>query len=446
MMTKENNNHDMSLFSWRLAMLVGLVSLIEISFWSVFNIYVPIFLQAGNEGWTGAEGVRGFALAPTLAYFIMTLDNIFLILLSAWAGEQSGKRWFGPLLGRRKPWILGGTLLSLGSLFFIPLAVTLPIFFAAIIVNNTGHSLLKAPAKAWIGDFFKVKDYDKANGVYAFLGSLGAFVALVIGGRFFDAGYRIAPFLVIAVLFVIVMIILFFFLKEPPLLTDAQSFMQEAPTQVTLSFKELLSDMLHGRNNQALYAFLTVLLFNIGYGAQAVGISSFAVFELGMDVGRAGYVIVISTLCFVLSVIPSGMLASRFGRKRVMNLGILLYIGVGLLAIFFVHSVASFLAVAALVGLAWALVYVGAFPLILEAGKGHDSGVYSALFVIATQLAFIIGPVIAGVAIELSHTQRSLFVIITLAFISSAFMLRQVPTNITTNTSTNTSPNTSPKK
>ena len=57
----------------------------------VFDTFVPVLLQAGHPLWHNDPGLHaplvGFALAPSLAFFIMTWDN----LLNRWRG-----RWRGP--------------------------------------------------------------------------------------------------------------------------------------------------------------------------------------------------------------------------------------------------------------------------------------------------------------------------------------------------------------
>ncbi len=84
--------------------------------WPVFNQYIPILLQAGNPEFNRqllAEGreipkVAGFAMAPSLALFIMTWDNILNIFIQPWVGERSDRTW--TRLGR--PTWAGGILFN----------------------------------------------------------------------------------------------------------------------------------------------------------------------------------------------------------------------------------------------------------------------------------------------------------------------------------------------
>jgi len=95
-------------------LLVGFGFLSISIIWPIFNQYIPIFLQAGNPEFAHqllAEGreipkVVGFGLAPSLALFIMTWDNIINIFVQPWVGERSDRTW--NRFGRRKGWILLG--------------------------------------------------------------------------------------------------------------------------------------------------------------------------------------------------------------------------------------------------------------------------------------------------------------------------------------------------
>ena len=70
-------------------MVVGLAFLGINLVWPVFNSFVPLFLQAGNPAYekqlidAGREipNIAGFGLSPALAFFIMTWDNIFNVLV-----------------------------------------------------------------------------------------------------------------------------------------------------------------------------------------------------------------------------------------------------------------------------------------------------------------------------------------------------------------------------
>ncbi|MCA9926557.1 MAG: hypothetical protein KC421_29515, partial [Anaerolineales bacterium] len=76
-------------FNYKKTLIVGFGFLGISIIWPIFNQFIPIFLQAGNpefEAQLLAAGrdipdVIGFGLAPSLALFIMTWDNIINVFV-----------------------------------------------------------------------------------------------------------------------------------------------------------------------------------------------------------------------------------------------------------------------------------------------------------------------------------------------------------------------------
>ena len=93
---------------WRRAFFLGLVSSAASLAGLVVDTFVPVVLQAGHPLWHNTTSLQaplvGFALAPSLAFFIMTWDNMINMVVHPWAGVRSDQTW--TRWGRRKPWIL----------------------------------------------------------------------------------------------------------------------------------------------------------------------------------------------------------------------------------------------------------------------------------------------------------------------------------------------------
>ena len=104
-----------------------------------------------REGAGQNAQVAGFALGPTLAYFIMTWDNILHMFLTPWAGAKSDTTW--NRFGRRMPWVLVGLPLALIGFVLIPYATSLAAIMLFILLANFGTGIFRAPVRAWLGDF-----------------------------------------------------------------------------------------------------------------------------------------------------------------------------------------------------------------------------------------------------------------------------------------------------
>ena len=76
-------------FSWKRTLIVGTAFFSISVLWTVFNQFIPIFLQAGNSLWEQdlmAAGkpppqVHGFGLSTPIAFFIMTWDNLLNVFV-----------------------------------------------------------------------------------------------------------------------------------------------------------------------------------------------------------------------------------------------------------------------------------------------------------------------------------------------------------------------------
>ncbi|MEM7538219.1 MAG: hypothetical protein AAF639_38990 [Chloroflexota bacterium] len=93
---KINHQHQEP-FPWRLAFLASLGIFPLYVMEPIVNLFLPIFLQAGHPLWEESlrnagqpiPQVVGFGLPPTLAFFIMTWDNILNLFIAPWVGARS---------------------------------------------------------------------------------------------------------------------------------------------------------------------------------------------------------------------------------------------------------------------------------------------------------------------------------------------------------------------
>src|SRR5215468_4177008 len=169
-------------FRWRRAFFLGLVSYAASLSGLVFDTFVPVLLQAGHPLWHNTTGFQlrhgGFALAPGLAFFIMTWDNLINLFVHPWVGVRSDQTW--TRWGRRKPWLLVGVPLAVCGLLAIPWAPTLPLVSVAILVTNIGRALFVPPLVAWLGDLFPAAQRSQANGAFGLVSGVAAIGVLVV--------------------------------------------------------------------------------------------------------------------------------------------------------------------------------------------------------------------------------------------------------------------------
>lgn len=366
--------------------------------WPVFNSFIPIFLQAGNPEYNakllemGKEipNIIGFGLGPTMAFFVMTWDNIINVFVQPWAGSKSDQTW--NRFGRRKPWILIGAPIAIVAFIMIPFAQTITAIMVYILITNFGMALFRSPTVAWLGDIFKADQRSQANGIINLMGGIGAAIALFGGGILFDKMGRAAPFVAGAIFMVTMLSIALIFVKEPE---KAEKIKQD-----TGRVLDNLKDVFMSENKSGIYVLLGILFWFIAYEAVQTGLSSFSVFSLGLTPGGAAMMTTLFAGSFILFAIPSGMIAAKIGRKRAIKFGLTGLVFLFGLGYFIIKDQASLGIILVLAGFCWAMVNVNSLPLVYDYGDEKKIGAYTGLYYFSSQSAAIIGPVFSGFIVE----------------------------------------------
>lgn len=367
--------------------------------WPVFNNFVPIFLQAGNPEFerqllaAGREipQVVGFGLGPAVALFIMTWDNIFNVFMQPWVGSRSDKTW--NRFGRRKPWMMVGVPLAAIAFLMIPLANTILAIMVFIIITNFGMALFRAPTSAWLGDLFPPEQRSQANGVINLMGGLGGAIALGAGGILFDKFGRAAPFAFASVVLLAAISIALKFIKEP-------EEIQGGSEEDRVGLWGTLREMWDGEKRRGIYVLVSILFWFMALEALQTGISSFSVFTLGLSPGLASVMTTLFAGAFILSAIPSGLIAGRIGRKRTIDIGLIGMVLLFGLGYFLIQDSISLGVVLVLGGFGWALVNVNGLPLVFDYGDESKIGTFTGIYYFSSQSASVLGPVLSGVIVE----------------------------------------------
>lgn len=398
-------------FPYRKTFIVGLGFLGISIVWPIFNSFIPIFLQAGNpeferqlvEAGREIPQVVGFGLGPSLAFFVMTWDNIINVFVQPWAGAASDKTW--NRFGRRKPWIIIGAPIAAIALVMIPLANTIFAIMVYILITNFGMAIFRSPTVSWLGDLFPSDQRSQANGIINLMGGIGAAVALFGGGILFDNLGRAAPFIAGALLMITVLVVALIFVKEP----EKVELDDKGPEKSGVLSN--LKTVWTGENRGGIYVLLSILLWFMAYEALQTGLSSFAVFSLGLTPGMASIMTTLFAGSFILFALPSGFIGARIGRKQTITIGLtglVILFGLGYLII---QDQLTLGIILVLGGFCWALVNVNSLPLVYDYGDENKIGAYTGLYYFSSQSAAVLGPVLSGTLVEsLGNQYRWLWV------------------------------------
>ncbi len=403
--------------------------------WTLYNAYVPIFLQAGNPDFK-AVGELGFGFKPGLTGFIMTLDNIAAFFLLPFIGVWSDRVW--TRLGRRMPFILVLAPISIAAFILVPAAVgmipvslngqtaqlggPLAMFMLALGLFLLAMAGFRTPVIALMPDLTPSPLRSQANGIINMMGGIGTLIATLGSSILYKMG-RITPFVFGGVLMAVAVLMLFIFVKERRESVVATADEEAEGFSALRGIKRVSPEA-----RRSLWFLMgAIFCWFVGYNATETFLSSYAVTVLGISTGQAPLLLGVASLTFLVFAVPAGYIAARFGRRKTIITGLIVF-GVLLLLNFFLRNPTLIWPIMGIGGLGWALVNINSLPMVVDtAASDADVGTYTGLYYIASQLAAVVGPILNGHIVEwFGNDYNLIFVVTPLFFLFAILCMVQV--------------------
>ncbi|GBG11796.1 MFS transporter [Paenibacillus agaridevorans] len=341
--------------------------------WALYNAYVPLYLEhfIKNVGLIG---------------FMMTIDNYFAMFLQPWIGRKSDRT--RTKFGKRMPFLLIGMPLAAVFGALIPWhngIVTLILF---MVLMNLSMSLYRSPTVALMPDLTPPGKRTQANGIINFMGGVGSILAFA-GGAYLNDWHTSLPFLTSSVLTLLCLTVLFFVIREP----HAASFVLERKAEA------LPGDYRKEWNKPTLFLLGAIFFWFFSYQGVEALFTLYGTNRLGMTDSAAAFSLAFFSLSFVIAAIPSGMLGNRFGKKKIILLGI-----IGLIVVFslvsLIESVLLLRIMLLIGGVFWACININSYPFIVQLGEESSIGTRTGIYYIASSIAAISSPPLMGVIID----------------------------------------------
>jgi len=174
----------------------------------------PIYISLIPVGATLIAGSR----ADLLIGRVTAAGGIFALLtpiLVGWLSDRTVSRW-----GRRRPWMVAGTVLNIIGLGLLALSTSQLTFIAAYLVVQLSNNAAGAAYTGVIPDVVRAEDRGRASGLLGTMNQLGTVVGVGMVGLTFKlygdtrAGL-LAGYGVVAVILVITLLITVVAVKEP---------------------------------------------------------------------------------------------------------------------------------------------------------------------------------------------------------------------------------------
>lgn len=396
--------------------LVGLAFLSISTFWQVYDSVIPLILR------------DTFHMNDALAGFIMALDNILALFMLPLFGSLSDRT--RTPLGRRMPYILGGTAVAVVALFLIALSDhtgRLPWFIASLGLALVAMSTYRSPAVSLMPDVTPKPLRSKGNAIINLMGAVGGilslgFIQLLIPAQV-PAGQRVnylPLFAAVAGVMVVCILILAWRVRENRLVETMHAESAAMGIEEELEDAPASADKLPPDKRKSLILILcSVFLWFFGYNAVTTAFSKYATQMWGMAGGNFAGVLMVAQIAAIIAFIPVGMVASKIGRKRTILGGIVL-LALAFGSAYFFHTFSSVIFVFfALAGVGWASINVNSYPMVVEMSKGSNVGKYTGYYYTFSMAAQVITPVLSGALLNVDY--RTLFPYATF-FVAASFV------------------------
>ena len=388
--------------NYKRTLLVGLAFLSICAFWQLYDNVVPLILK------------NTFDIPDDIAGVIMALDNVLALFLLPLFGKLSDRTH--TRLGRRMPYILGGTLAAVVLMNLLPVADaarSLWLFVVALGLLLLAMGVYRSPAVALMPDVTPKPLRSKGNAIINLMGTLGGVFTLAATGLLVtrDATGRenySALFLAVSILMLAAVVVLLLTIRENRLAREVElqnlATQGEDATQAqadeTPSTGAGFSSLDPALRRSLILILCSVSLWFMGYNAVTTAFTKYVSVQWGYDIKAASQCLMVATVGAVVSYLPVGFLSSRFGRKRVMQAGVLLLAACFGTAALFAQFSPVLYGIFALVGAAWAMINVNSYPMVVEISKSGDVGKYTGYYYTFSMAAQIVTPIVSGWLLE----------------------------------------------
>ena len=415
--------------------LVGLAFLSICAFWQMYDNVIPLILR------------ETFHMNESLAGAVMALDNILALFLLPFFGTLSD-RCRSRKLGRRTPFILGGTVAAVILMNFLPLLdngfaesggqwrfVAFIVVLGCLLVAMGSY---RSPAVALMPDVTPKPLRSRANAIINLMGAVGGMLYLGVAAVLYPTDkvknlvhVNYQPlFLVVSAIMAAAVAVLLLTIREPKLSAENQALEAKHPEWNLAEDDGSGHEVLPKPVKRSLgFLLASIALWYIGYNGVTTWFTTYISEIMGEGLGTASRCLLVATAGAIVSYIPIGAVASKVGRRKTILAGCALlaacfFTGFLLTTAFSTLNFAMYI-VFALVGLAWAAINVNSLPMVVEMCKGSDIGKFTGYYYTASMAAQVVTPVLAGtlmrhVSYKILFPYATLFV--ALSFVTMCFV------------------------
>ena len=447
--------------NYKRTILVGFAFFLISAFWQAYDAIIPLIMT------------NHFGLPQTASGAIMSIDNVLAVFLLPIFGAISDK--VNTKYGRRTPFVFFGTIAAVIAFFALTfidnyqlskviaegisgleqgtmgddafaklvakrtLEITLanpwPLigFIATLLVVLVAMATFRSPAVALMPDVTVKPLRSKGNAIINLMGTAGGISVLVLGMVFGTSGNKYMRYtgyvLAVCSIMLLGLIVFLVTVKEKKwaleMEEDTKKFGLEEPVDAHEEASGEKRALGKGELKSLLLILASVALWYVGYNSITSKYSVYAENILHFDFNLT---LIIAQIAAIISYIPVGIVASKFGRRKTILTGVIILATAFFAGNFITQNSPEFIMVPIfiLAGIGWATINVNSFPMVVELARGGDVGKYTGYYYTASMAAQIVAPILSGFLYDLIGMRAVFFafgtVFVALSFVTMFFV------------------------
>lgn len=297
-------------------------------------------------------------------------------------------------------------------------------FIVVLFIILVAMSVFRTPAVSLMPDVTPKPLRSKGNAVINLMGAAGGVVALGFM-TFLAKDYKsyTLTFVVLGVIMLLCLLVFMLKVKENKWVEEMETESKEYGIEEEVIENNVSTKMPKDVKKSFILILFAVAFWYMAYNAATSKFSVYAgtVLDTGFTMP-----LMIANAAAIVSYAPIGILSSKFGRKSMVIVGVIILFAAFFLGSFVrANSAILIWVVMALAGIGWATISVNSYPMIVEMSKSSDIGKYTGIYYTAAMAAQVLTPVLSGVIMDILD-MTALFpycvVFCILAFVSMVFV------------------------
>jgi len=278
-------------------------------------------------------------------------------------------------------------------------------FIAILLGVLLSMAIFRSPAVALMPDVTIKPLRSKGNAIINLMGTAGGILSLLLGIIFATSKVKNSMmsytgyFSVVSGIMLIALGVFILTVREPLWVKQMQEDSVRYGIEEQEESIEKKRRLTSSEARSLIFILLSVALWYFGYNAVTSKYSVYATNILQKDFNTT---MLLAQGAAIVTYIPSGLIASKIGRKKTIMIGVVMLASAFGVAAFLRAGSPAWLmnALFILAGMAWATINVNSFPMVVEMCSGGDVGKYTGYYYTASMAAQTATPMLSGLLMD----------------------------------------------